>query len=289
MKSNWIVRLMLFTVVCFGLAGLFAKMAGDEKITGYWQKVADKLTNQGSYVSVFTQDSLPAENLSTLKIVGTEHNVRFEKSKDKDIHFSYYKKNDEGKIDLLKIEGSTLSIDLNKLNSPKNRFKINFNFNSDENIGLNMQEGNESAVVIQLPGSIKRIEAETVSGEIRTSELKFEEAIVTSVSGDLKLHGDIKTLNLSTVSGDIKFVSENAEPDAKIETVSGDIKISFDRQPGFNLTFNTTSGDVKIARTIGGSEFEGDVKDLKIGSATGNLAISTVSGDLRIEKIEGTK
>lgn len=208
MKSNWIVRLMLFTVVCFGLAGLFAKMAGDEKITGYWQKVADKLTNQGNFVSVFTQDSLPAENLNTLKITGTEHDVRFEESKDSDLHFSYYKKNADEKMELFKIEGSELSIDLNKLNLPKNQFKINFKFKSDENPGsLIVQDVDQSAIVIQVPSNIKKLKVETVSGEIKANALKFDEATVGSVSGNLKLQGAYRALNLSTVSGDIFLVS----------------------------------------------------------------------------------
>ncbi len=287
MKSNWIVRLMLFTVVCFGLAGLFSKMAGDEKITDYWQKVADKLTNQGNYVSVFTQDALPAESLNSLKIIGTENDIRIEKSKDKEIHFSYYKKNDGQKTEFLKVEDSMISFDLNELKAPKNRFKINFNFNSDENVGLHMQEDNQTAVVIQLPENIRNVKVETVSGEIKLNAVNFDEATISSVSGNLKLQGEIKSLNLSTVSGDIKFDPESVEPNANIETVSGDIKISFDRQPGFKLTFGTTSGDVKIDKTFGGTEFEGDVKDLKIGSAVGALKINTVSGDLKIEKRSG--
>lgn len=292
MKSNWIIRLALFTIVCFGLAGLFAEMAGDEKITDYWQKVADKLTNSGNYVSVFTQKDFPSENLNTLNITGTEHDVRFERSKDGDFHFSYYKKNDDAKIDFYKIEGSALTIDLNKLNLPKNQFKINFNFNSDENpsgfIGIG-QKVDQAVVVIQVPENITKLNVATVSGEIKANSLKFDEAVVSSVSGNLKLQGDFKTLNLSTVSGNIKLESDNVEPNFKMETVSGDIKINFDRQPGFKLTFSTTSGDVKIAKTIGGGEFDGDVKDLKIGSAAGFLAISTVSGDLRIGKVDGTK
>ena len=265
-------------------------MAGDEKIADYWQKVADKLTNQGNYVSIFTQKDIPSENLNTLNISGTEHDVRFEKSKDADFHFSYYKKNDDAKIDFFKIEGSALSIDLKKLNLPKNQFKINFNFKSDENpSGFIARDVDQASIVIQVPEKIKNLKIETVSGEIKSNSLNFDEAIVSSVSGNLKLQGEFKSLYLSTVSGDIKLESGNAEPEAKIETVSGDIKISLDRQPGFKLTFNTTSGDVEIAKTIGGGEFEGDVKDLKIGSAAGTLAISTVSGDLRIEKIDGTK
>lgn len=289
MKSNWVIRLMLFTVVCFGLAGLFAKMAGDEKITGYWQKVADKLTNRGNFVSVFTQENFAAENFSALNITGTEHDVRFEKSKDGDIHFSYYKKNEGPKIELLKIEGATAYIDLNKLNSPKNRFKINFNFNSDENPGFNVQEVNQSAIVIQVPENIKMLKVETVSGEIKSSDLKFDETVIRSVSGNLKLQGDLKALNLTTVSGDIKLEIENFEPDVKMETVSGDIKIGFERHPGFKLTFSTTSGSVKIDKAFGGADIDGNVKDLKIGSGGGRLAISTVSGDLEIEKSAGNR
>lgn len=287
MKNNGIVRLMLFTVVCFGFAALFAKMAGDEKITAYWEKVADKLTNQGNYVSIFTQNSFPADNLDTLKIIGTEHDVRIERSKDKEIHFSYYKKNEGDKLELVNITGTSISIGLNKLNSPKNRFKINFNFNSDENPGLNVQDVNQLAVVVQVPGTIKKLKVETVSGEIRAHDLNFDEVTLDSVSGDIKLRGDFLTMNLSTVSGDVKFISERTSTDARFQTVSGNVNIGFHEQPALKLTFNTTSGDMKIDKAFGGGEFQGDVKELKIGAATGNLSVETVSGDLQIEKTEG--
>ena len=285
MKSNWTIRIFGITVISFGLAIFFTKLSGEDKIESYWQGTADALTNKGKFVSVFTEESFEAENLKEINIIASANELKIEKSKDNKIHFLYYKKNDSANNELTSTTGTVMKFHLDKLIIPKNNLKINFNFKNMESFGVIANDVKHSTAIVQLPANIKKIKIDTISGEIKIVDLKLDEVKIESVSGDVKLQGDIKELKSSTVSGDLKFQSEISDPNVKLSTVSGNIKITFYKEPDFKLNFDTRSGNIRFDKNFSKPELDGSVKDLKFGKGSGQFEISTVSGDLEIKKL----
>ncbi len=282
MKTNWIIRLLLFTVISFSLAVYFAKISGEEKITIYWQNVADKLTDSGNVVRVFTEEEIAAADINEIRIKGVNNDIRIESSKDSLIHFSYYKKNSATKNEMIEAQGPILKIDLTKDEVTRTKLKFNFNFKNNESFGL-VEGVNQSSVVIQIPSNIKILKIESVSGEVKLTTERLEEVKIESVSGNLRLQGSFNLLTTSTVSGDIKLLSEVSDPKLELRSTSGDIKVTFKKQPDLILDFQTASGNLKLDRKILSAELEGNVKDLKIGAGSGRLNVVTVSGNLKIE------
>lgn len=146
-----------------------------------------------------------------------------------------------------------------------------------------------------------RLNLQTVSGDIKVEKLIAEIIRIGSTSGDIivrdytgnvdanSISGDIglidgsdnEDLAASTVSGDIS-IDQDAVSDMKIESTSGDVKISLPEDSKFYLDVSTVSGDIKQDFSLkiissGRRDLEGTVVDGK-----DRIMISTVSGDVTI-------
>jgi DUF4097 and DUF4098 domain-containing protein YvlB len=155
------------------------------------------------------------------------------------------------------------------------------------------------------------VEVKTVSGD-STLEGAFDEIRISSVSGDVRVNGDVNVADVKTTSGDVDarrvreslrcrtasgdVRCESSAQTTDISSASGDIRVIAE-QPG-ELTVKAVSGDVvvRVARglvvDINGNTVSGDLGtniDLDgtgDGDGGGELAIkvTTVSGDVRIDK-----
>lgn len=303
MKNTWTIRIITVTLISFGLAVLFAKISGEDKMTSYWQSAADSLTNSGKFVTVYTGENFAASALDEIDVTAKAMDVKIEKSKDDKVHFFYYKKNDAGKMDLTYVEGSVIKFQLEELIFPKNNLKINFNFKNMDYVGVKMQDVKESTVVIQAPANIKKIKITTVSGNIKLVDLNLDEAQIdsvsgdfetqksdfehishTSVSGDIKLQGGIHTLTSKTVSGDLKFSSDTASPELKFSTISGDADLVFFKDPDVEIIFASTSGELNFWGGLPTTKIDGDVKGFKLGKGTAHMKFESTSGDVKISR-----
>lgn len=282
MKNNWTVRLAVFTFVCFGLAAMFAKIAGEDKVTHYWQSVADALTDRGNFVSVYNKESFTAPDLKEINIVTEAIDVKIEKSKDEKIHIFYYKKNGEVADHVISHEDSVTKIRLDKLFFPKNNLKFNFNFKNMDYMGIKLQDVKESAAIIQVPINIKKIKIKTISGKIKIVDIDLDEVLIDSVSGDLELQGRIRSVEPKTVSGDLKFISDLSSPELKFSTTSGDADIVFMNDPDANFIFKSISGEIKFWGGLPVIKMDGDIEGFKLGKGTGQLKFKTISGDVKI-------
>jgi len=106
---------------------------------------------------------------------------------------------------------------------------------------------------------------------------------VNSVSGDLRLHGEIAgAATVKTVSGDAQL--ERVEGDVTAHTVSGDLRIG---PVGGSAEAKTVSGDIRFETiTAGDVRFTSVSGDIEIGIAQGSaldVDAGSTSGDLSSE------
>lgn len=114
----------------------------------------------------------------------------------------------------------------------------------------------EARLEIRVPRNA-RLDIDCVSADITARDVTGA-AILNTVSGDLRIGGELKTIELKTVSGDIH-----------IEAV------------GERLIAQSVSGDIAISHAIGEVELETVSGDMKIDSAhVSRFRAKSVSGDV---------
>ncbi len=115
------------------------------------------------------------------------------------------------------------------------------------------------AIFASLPDPLRELQASTVSG---TVELNV---------------GAVETLQASSTSGALSLHLGGAPRELELETVSGDVALYLPEDAGFQLRFDTVSGD--FSSTLACQAGEGRYL---FGSGTGDFSVDTTSGDLTI-------
>ncbi|MCX4489988.1 DUF4097 domain-containing protein [Streptomyces anulatus] len=126
---------------------------------------------------------------------------------------------------------------------------------------ITQQGGGASSITVdvQLPSDMSSVRLETTSADL-TAHGDLQILDVHSVSGDIRAQG-VHTLRAATTSGGTEL--ERADARVDVSTVSGDVHIG-----AFNGTearINSVSGDIRLSATP---------------AADGEIALSTVSGDV---------
>ncbi len=154
-------------------------------------------------------------------------------------------------------------------------------------------------LAIEVPDEMNNIEIHSMSGDVEVEEANAEKITISSTSGDINFEGNAKKLRLNTVSGDIECTTDerfegdmhtvsgdveleaNSAFNAKIATTSGDIKIELNDTDGYDLKFNTVSGDVDIDYV---GECHSFSRSGRIGYGNNGAVIvaNTVSGDIKV-------
>ena len=154
-------------------------------------------------------------------------------------------------------------------------------------------------LTIKVPDSMKSIEIRSMSGDIEVEEANAEKISISTTSGDINFDGNAKKLTLNTVSGDIELTTyeqfagdihtvsgdidfeANSAFNAKMATTSGDIEIELNDTDGYDLTYNTVSGDVDIDYV---GECHSYSRSGRIGYGNNGAVIvaNTVSGDIKV-------
>lgn len=125
-----------------------------------------------------------------------------------------------------------------------------------------------------------KLKAETVSGEIGSSETASPRLIVNTVSGNCNMIGDFNEIDGETVSGEMYLVSKNNVMDIDISSVSGKIILSLPETDGFKVSVDTTSGKFE-------SDFDmtSQRNSYVYGDGLHDYHIETTSGDVLVKKL----
>jgi len=137
---------------------------------------------------------------------------------------------------------------------------------------------------VSVPANLM-VSASSVSGDVKLSGTQGD-IRASSVSGDVHLdHLHATALHATTVSGDIDAQMDalTGGGDLEFETVSGDVGIEMPQALDADLRLSTVSGsiDTDYPLTVNGRMSRRSL-EARIGKGGRRLAISTVSGDVRL-------
>jgi len=134
---------------------------------------------------------------------------------------------------------------------------------------------------------VGKVDLKTTSGHLKATDLKGS-VEAESVGGDMDImtSSEIKEIDMETLSGDISIQGIFAlNGSYTMDAHSGTIIIKVPEQSDFELTANTSSGDIDCDFKLHGN-VDIDNKQLKgiVGKGGASVSISTFSGDIRIVK-----
>ena len=115
---------------------------------------------------------------------------------------------------------------------------------------------------IDLSGSLRGVDVNSVSGDLRIRGEVADDVKVKSVSGDVKLENAGGALSVNSVSGDVN--AGRIGGDVDLRSVSGDMRVEA-----------ITAGDVRFTSVSGDVEFgiaQGSFLDVDAGSTSGDLS-----------------
>jgi hypothetical protein len=180
----------------------------------------------------------------------------------------------------------------------------------------------KTGLTVKIPSAIETVRLRTTSGNLRTfvfpKRLSFQSEsgdirlkkprddsdistiqnlVVETVSGDLR--NDSRTtprfqsLKFNSVSGDVKLVGWNSSIESVFsQTVSGNFRIETSDPIDASISFESTSGDMRIASQGGGKQTlkpsRGTPLKTVLGKGTAQIAAISVSGDFKIE-VDGSE
>lgn len=126
------------------------------------------------------------------------------------------------------------------------------------------------------------LEVDAVSADVRVDGISgSREVALESVSGDVRLQGEVERLHLSSVSGSIEM--SGSAKRAELETVSGDLVAA-----GLTgeIMVETVSGDARISAgevdRLTASTVSGSIEIDLVPRGTGTIRAETLSGQLRL-------
>lgn len=196
-------------------------------------------------------------------------------------------------------EGSTYKIRVNET-KPSRKLKLSLNFDGKSD-GLSLK-------LYLPPGFNGRVVTHTINGDVKITGVNLDQVEVSSTAGDLKVNDvEAKSLTAKSISGDMKVISqadalalESTSGDLKVKwhpltlgnpghldlrSVSGDVKVSVPIESNLAVALKSVSGEMKVkfpgfeTQNLPGAKLSKG----KIGAGLGQLEVSTVSGDMRLE------
>jgi len=182
---------------------------------------------------------------------------------------------------LTKIDVRTISSDVNILNTDEDSIRVVIYGRDNKNISvttdvnqLKIDIDNRNVCIgicfsmndrvdVYVPNNYQNeLNIKTTSGDINVGSYKANNFIIKSISGDIIVDAS-RNLKANSTSGNIKVGTAN---NPSLSSISGDIRI---KNATNSLKLKTTSGNVKLGTVY----------------LTKNSTISSISGDITIEKI----
>ncbi|WP_214000880.1 DUF4097 family beta strand repeat-containing protein [Arsukibacterium sp.] len=140
-------------------------------------------------------------------------------------------------------------------------------------------------------GSSGRLRYEVVNGKVQAKS-QAEEVSISTVNGDAKLElTGTKQLKLNTVNGEIEAELQGVtSPRVTGSSVSGDIELKFASNASARVEIKASAGgsiDNKLSNDKATKAKYGPSRSLQftLGNGDGSVELTTVSGDIKLEKL----
>jgi DUF4097 and DUF4098 domain-containing protein YvlB len=155
----------------------------------------------------------------------------------------------------------------------------------DVDIPINVEVDYGCNITLQLPSSLS-LDLESINGDIEIQDTKAEATLKTA-------NGEITTRNHN---GDLIASSSNGTIDTDIvlpdqgecmlSTLNGSIILSIPDTTSAMIDASTANGTVEVDANLGIAIIREEKKDFegKMGNGKGNIELTTVNGDIRVEK-----
>lgn len=128
----------------------------------------------------------------------------------------------------------------------------------------------------------KTLYIDNVSGIVKGKDITASKKTdIETVSGDITVQGSLGGIVSDTVSGDCTYTSDTTPENIDMESVSGDILVTLPQDASFKADYDTVSGDFfcDFDTTNNGDS-------VVHGSGENNFSFDTVSGNIRLWKME---
>lgn len=130
----------------------------------------------------------------------------------------------------------------------------------------------------------RRVQCESVSGYVEGNlpPVGVESISVSSVSGNVRFSADVRDFSAETTSGDVSLSAKLAPSALSVESISGNVTLFLPESISARIDFDSVSGNASS-----GIPHTTDDKKMIFGNGDCEYDVETVSGNLRVNKIEG--
>ena len=184
-------------------------------------------------------------------------------------------------------------------------YSVDYRVTVPRKFGVKIQTMDGNAAIKSIDGAIS---INNFSGDIHCKECA-ESLKINTKSGDIEIEGFTGAINLRTLSGDLTM-SDIVSNAVSCNTLSGDIEGTLNPAANANISVKTLSGDIELEvdaaaeLAISADTLSGDIicdlpvrkterKDHRftaiLNSDTGNMSLSTKSGDITLRPLEKKK
>ena len=285
MKSNAIIRIVIFSLVILILLGLLG--------TGLAFGIYKVNFRNSSYTiadgTVSNSGSVDASLVRDLTVEWVSGSVTIVPADTDTITFSETGTGLEEKMMVWKQNGDDLIIQFCEESMDDYiSFGITAEYSKDLTIQVPMNWtckeldiDSVSANVEVSDLTVSELELENVSGSCQFQNCGMDSVSIDTVSGDFRFDGTVGTLECDAVSANCVLVTANAPRSIEIEGVSGNLDLILPESCGFTATLDTMSGNFS-------SDFSTTSKDGKYvcGDGACYITVSTMSGDITIRKAD---
>lgn len=138
------------------------------------------------------------------------------------------------------------------------------------------------------------VEISNMNGDILMLDVSIPEIMSKNIAGNIRLTGEIQTVNIETVSGDILITKDNeTSSNIQAKTISGDVKISQPHAMSLKIDGQSKSGQIyqrlqgEISKELRGDQNAGTIfRDYGPDAQLLDANIRVVSGDIWLKDHE---
>ena len=286
MKSNAIIRIIIFSIVIFILIAVLA--------TGIISKIYSNNRNSGTTAlipagegTVTSSYSISADQIKDIQIEWVSGNITFAPSETDEITVVETGRYSEKEKMVILQTGNKLTIQYCEESVSFDFFSIGVNYDKDLTITVpkdwvcNELEVDSASAELELGNmTINELDVNTASGKINAEQCAIGEMSLETVSGDIEFTGTLDTLSCHSVSANCNITVTNTPKSIEMEGVSGDLELNLPAECGFTASVETVSGEFSSNFAIitqGNTYIYGD--------GTCHIEMEGVSGNVRINEL----
>ncbi len=277
MKTNAVIRIVLYSIVILLLTGILLSMLGVGQVR------FDLGGFSGEYIT--GDGAVDASQIQNIHIEWVSGDIQVRTAADDSQKIRFHESGNAGE-DLRMVweqKGNTLII---KYSKPK----LNIGFVSTPNktlqvdIPADWECGSFQLTTVSAEVSIQGLQADEIELEgvsaACTVECNAKEVSINTVSGEVEFFGEVQELECESVSGEcsIRLLGTTVQK-INLESVSGDMTVTLPDGLGFTVELDSTSGDLHTALPTDNRNGK-----LVYGDGSCQIHAETVSGDVNINK-----